>query len=137
MAPQRCSIIRTKPGTTSPAVQGTLVEPDGSQHEVTLNDFAIVPIGEWTSPTTGFAYPAGWRVTVPERSIDLTVTPLIPDQEMDVSFIYWEGAVKISGTWQGEPVTGKGYVELTGYGADAGQFNAEPRSVLEPAPARA
>ncbi len=28
---------------------------------------------------------------------------------------YWEGAVRISGTLRGQPITGLGYVELTGY----------------------
>jgi predicted secreted hydrolase len=28
---------------------------------------------------------------------------------------YWEGAVEVRGTWRGRPVTGRGYVELTGY----------------------
>ncbi|MCA9480321.1 MAG: hypothetical protein KC545_08175, partial [Nitrospira sp.] len=28
---------------------------------------------------------------------------------------YWEGAVDVTGTWQGRPVDGRGYVELTGY----------------------
>jgi predicted secreted hydrolase len=28
---------------------------------------------------------------------------------------YWEGAVQVSGTWQGKPVSGRGYLELTGY----------------------
>jgi len=30
---------------------------------------------------------------------------------------YWEGAVDVSGSGAGQPVTGVGYVELTGYGA--------------------
>ncbi|MBI2822846.1 MAG: hypothetical protein HYX74_11545, partial [Acidobacteria bacterium] len=28
---------------------------------------------------------------------------------------YWEGAVEVAGTWMGKGVTGRGYVELTGY----------------------
>jgi predicted secreted hydrolase len=32
------------------------------------------------------------------------------DQELRVSFTYWEGAVKIEGTQ-----SGYGYIELTGY----------------------
>ena len=34
---------------------------------------------------------------------------------MRTSFVYWEGAVRVSGTRQGRPVSGHGYVELTGY----------------------
>jgi predicted secreted hydrolase len=28
---------------------------------------------------------------------------------------YWEGAVDVTGTREGAPVDGRGYVELTGY----------------------
>ena len=42
---------------------------------------------------------------------------------MQVSFIYWEGAVRLEGTSGGAAVGGNGYVELTGYAASiAGQF---------------
>jgi predicted secreted hydrolase len=34
---------------------------------------------------------------------------------MDVSYIYWEGAVEVSGTNAGNPVSGVGFVEMTGY----------------------
>jgi predicted secreted hydrolase len=51
------------------------------------------------------------------------VTPLLADQENRLSFTYWEGAVDVTGTANGQPVTGRGYVELTGYaGSMQGQF---------------
>ena len=34
---------------------------------------------------------------------------------MRTSFVYWEGAVRLSGTRAGRAVSGHGYVELTGY----------------------
>ena len=37
------------------------------------------------------------------------------DQEMRVSFPYWEGAVRFSGTSGGAAVSGNGFIELTGY----------------------
>jgi predicted secreted hydrolase len=37
------------------------------------------------------------------------------DQELNLSTIYWEGASEFSGTLAGEPVTARGYVEMTGY----------------------
>jgi predicted secreted hydrolase len=47
----------------------------------------------------------------------------VADQELNVSFDYWEGAVRIGGTWQGQTVAGSGYVELTGYTESiAGEF---------------
>ena len=54
------------------------------------------------------------------RRWDLTVTPMIPGQELDLAFRYWEGAVRVRGTGEGgAPVRGRGYVELTGYAGRA------------------
>ena len=34
---------------------------------------------------------------------------------MKTSFVYWEGAVRITGISEGLEITGYGYAELTGY----------------------
>ena len=52
---------------------------------------------------------------MPGEGLDLEIRPLLADQELDVSFRYWEGAVEVTGTRRGQPVRGQGYVELTGY----------------------
>lgn len=45
------------------------------------------------------------------------------DQELDLSFTYWEGAVEISGTYRGRGVQGRGFVKVTGYAASLeGEF---------------
>ena len=82
------------------------------------NDFDLTVLDEWTSSYSGATYPSGWQVTFPKLNIDLTVEPLIDDQEMKVSYVYWEGAVDVSGTMMDEDVNGSGYVELTGYGRE-------------------
>ncbi len=56
---------------------------------------------------------------MPSEGLELTVSPLLADQEIDHSVVYWEGAVQATGTAGGRPVGGWGYVELTGYGAPA------------------
>ena len=75
----------------------------------------IEPIATWTSPRSGAVYPARWRLTVPSESIELEVRPVLADQELDLAFRYWEGAVDVTGT-----AAGRGYVELTGYGPAPG-----------------
>jgi predicted secreted hydrolase len=45
----------------------------------------------------------------------MEITPVMNDQEMILFFRYWEGAVRINGTLNGEEINGYGYVELTGY----------------------
>ena len=114
--------IRTADGGVLPYVNGTVVWPDGTQQAVSEEDFVLTPTGQWTSERTGITYPSGWTLVFPDLAIDLTVTPLIADQEMDVSFVYWEGSTQISGTMRGEAVQGRGYAELTGYGASSGEF---------------
>ncbi len=43
------------------------------------------------------------------------VEPLLADQELDVTFRYWEGAVRVRGSGASGDVAGRGYVELVGY----------------------
>jgi predicted secreted hydrolase len=106
--------LRRADGTLDPFSVATLIAVDGSTHTFGGNDFSIEPAGPWTSPHSGATYPSGWAVKIGSE-LDLQITPLTLDQELNVSFIYWEGAVKINGTHNGEPVSGQGYVELTGY----------------------
>ena len=82
-----------------------------------------IATGQWRSPRTGGLYPAGWVLTVPAADLRLTVTPYLADQEMRTSLPYWEGAAAVEGTRGGRTITGKGYVELTGYARSLqGQF---------------
>jgi predicted secreted hydrolase len=107
--------LRQDDGTADPASSGTVVAPDGASRTLGLADFTLEDLDRWTSPRSGAAYPSRWRVRIPSEGLDLTVRPLLPDQELDVSFRYWEGAVAVEGTRRGAPVRGRGYVELTGY----------------------
>jgi predicted secreted hydrolase len=43
------------------------------------------------------------------------VRPILANQELAVSFRYWEGAVDVTGTRRGQPIAGRGYLEMTGY----------------------
>ena len=70
----------------------------------------MTALDTWTSPHTDATYPAEWQFAVPKAGIDLHITPLLNDQELNVSFDYWEGAVKVEGSQ-----SGYGYIELTGY----------------------
>lgn len=70
----------------------------------------------WKNPRTGVEYPARWRIVLPSRDLSLEVAPALADQELPVTVRYWEGAVRLSGKHEGQPVGGRGYVELTGYG---------------------
>jgi predicted secreted hydrolase len=112
--------LRRADGTFGPFSSGTLVAPDGTTRHLSAQDFAFQATGHWRSPHTGAVYPAGWTVEVPQANLRLSVTPYLADQEMAVSLPYWEGATRVQGSVGGRPVTGDGYVELTGYAASLG-----------------
>jgi predicted secreted hydrolase len=107
--------IRNSDGNLDAYSKGLLVFPDGSSTLLKKDEFTITSLKTWKSPHSAAEYPAKWRVEVPAWDVEITITPLVEDQELNVSFIYWEGAVSVEGKFQGEPVDGKGYVELTGY----------------------
>jgi len=108
--------LRRADGSLQPASSGTFVLTDGHTRGLARDDVRVEPLRYWRSPDTGVTYPSGWRVQVPSQGLDLRVEPWIEAQEMRTSFVYWEGAVRVSGTAGGRPVGGRGYVELTGYG---------------------
>lgn len=107
--------IRRTDGALESVSGGTLVEADGSARHLSASETQITVTDHWRSPQTKADYPAGWRIVIPSAQIDLTAAPWTVDQEMRVSFPYWEGAVKFSGTSGGVTVSGNGFIELTGY----------------------
>ncbi len=108
--------IRRADGSVERVSSGTLVQADGRSSRLAGDDVRLEVRRHWTSPATGARYPVGWRVAVPSAGLDLLVEPRLDEQELRAAFVYWEGAVQVSGTGNGRPLTGRGYVELTGYG---------------------
>lgn len=107
--------IRRADGSIESFSSGTLVAPDGSAQPLAREDFSIATQGSWRSPHSGAEYPMGWTIAIPSAELILELAPYLEDQELNVSTIYWEGAVHISGTHGGQPLNGVGYVEMTGY----------------------
>ncbi len=103
--------LRLKDGGVDTFSSGSLIATNGDVTPLKAEDFEIKVIDTWKSPTTEIVYPSKWEISIPKQDIELTVVPLLQNQELLVSFIYWEGAVKVSGNG----ISGKGYVELTGY----------------------
>jgi predicted secreted hydrolase len=98
---------------------GTYVEPDGRATHLGADEVEAKATGRWTSPRTGSTYPSGWTLKIPGRRLELTIGPVLVDQELDTGrstgLSYWEGAVEVAGAHGGKAVRGEGYVELTGY----------------------
>jgi predicted secreted hydrolase len=108
--------LRRRDGTADPFSAGVVVDARGGTRALARDDLRLEVTGTWRSHRSDVAYPAGWRLTDLAGGLELTVTPLLADQELDVSPRYWEGAVEVRGTDGGLPVAGHGYVELVGYG---------------------
>jgi predicted secreted hydrolase len=107
--------LRDAAGIWSGFTNGVLVGPDGEKESLQAEDVRISVLDWWESPHSDARYPSGWQFDIPEKDIELTVVPLVKDQEMNVSVRYWEGAVSIKGIYAAQSVDGYGYVELTGY----------------------
>ena len=70
----------------------------------------------WTSPVTKAEYTVTWKLEIPEAGVSLDLSPIVESQEMLFGLVhYWEGPIKISGTYKGERVRGDGFQELVGY----------------------
>lgn len=108
--------LRRRDGSVEPLSAGTLIPAQGASLHLPREDVRVEVLDTWTSPRSGVRYPSRWRLSVPSRNLSLELTPELADQELRVSLRYWEGAVRLSGTHEGQPVQGQGYVELTGYG---------------------
>lgn len=107
--------IRRDDGSLEPASSGTFIYPDGRTRHLTREDWQLEVLDSWTSPISGATYPAGWLITIPAIGLELTGRPLMSDQELNVSTVYWEGAVSFDGVIDNRPVTARGYIEMTGY----------------------
>ena len=111
--------IRHKDGKIDPYSSGTIIFRDGTHQPLPQKEFEIEVLAQWKSPKSGAIYPSKWKIKVPGYQIELSLSPTVKDQELitkeSTRVTYWEGSVKVEGKYQGDPIKGKGYVELTGY----------------------
>jgi predicted secreted hydrolase len=111
--------LRRADGSADPVSSGTIIDRDGLGHHLSIGDFTLEPTSYWTSQTSHARYPQRWRVTIPSQRLSLELVPLMAEQELSTTrsthVTYWEGAIETTGTAQGQPIHGQGYMELTGY----------------------
>lgn len=112
--------LRNKDGSISDFTTGSIIDPVGNKIVVEEGEVDLTVLGTWRSPHSGAEYPSKWKMSIPRHNLELELQTLFPDQEMDVSVRYFEGALGISGMMKGERISGHGFIEMTGYGeADA------------------
>jgi predicted secreted hydrolase len=105
--------LRRQDGTPHPRSRGTFVAADGAA--TTIRTLDAEPLGTWTAADGRASYPAAFRLRCADPPLELTVTPLVADQELRTTVRYWEGAVDVRGQSAGRDVAGRGYLEMTGY----------------------
>jgi predicted secreted hydrolase len=123
--------LRRRDGSRDVHSSGTLTRPDGRVTTLESKDFTLAPSGPtYRAAGTGAVYPVGWRVEVPREGLVLTVSTPLPAQELDATastgVAYWEGLVDVAGISRGGTVTGRGYLEMTGYAGSMGRFLSTP-----------
>jgi predicted secreted hydrolase len=92
----------------APYSVATWIGPDGSASDMPAGALTAQPLR--VADAAGHEVPVAWRLTLPERDLDIEVEALNPGAWMGTSFPYWEGPVTITGSH-----TGRGYLEMTGY----------------------
>ena len=112
--------LRRRDGSADPFSYGVLVDSGGGALALAPEDFTIEVTRYWQPVDKRTNYPSGWRLLIPSAALDVEVEPLVEDQEWRQAFRYWEGAVSARGSSGSLPVSGSGYVELTGYAEPAG-----------------
>ncbi len=111
--------LRRTDGSADPVSSGTFIDREGKGHHLSVGDFVLEPLSEWTSPTSKARYPQRWRLAIPSKQLALELIPRMAEQELSTTrstqVTYWEGAIEVNGVAHGTTIKGQGYMELTGY----------------------
>ena len=107
--------MRLNKGGIDPHSNGKWIGPGGATENLAGSDFRLSPERYWVSPVSKAKYPLNWKLSIPKLNLDLEIVPAIQDQELNLAVVYWEGAIRLKGQRDGNPVDGVGYMELTGY----------------------
>ena len=85
---------------------------NGVATPIAADQMSVKPLAFWTSPNSLYTYPSQWQVTVPDGTY--TVTPVVPGQELvwPLHRTYFEGDSQITGTRNGQAISGAGYTEV-------------------------
>ncbi|MEO8352854.1 MAG: lipocalin-like domain-containing protein [Chthoniobacteraceae bacterium] len=108
--------MRLRTGGIDPVSSGTFIAADGRATHLRREDYELVAEKFWLSSESGARYPVAWRVRIPSLDLEArTSTPLERQELVLTPISYWEGAIDVEGKRAGRPISGRGYMELTGY----------------------
>ncbi|MEO7313821.1 MAG: lipocalin-like domain-containing protein [Ginsengibacter sp.] len=80
--------------------------------QYTTSDFTIERLGFNFMPDSIRCYASKWRLKSSKNNLDLIITTKHPNTEVEWPFRFYEGATDITGTVNGNSVTGFGFAEL-------------------------
>lgn len=102
----------TNPGPDDPAIHP-------AARSLAVTDFELSPGKTWRSTKSGAEYPVSWEIRVPALNLVLSLSATVRNQEFlfedPPSIAYWEGSHVVQGTMNGREISGRAYVEMTGY----------------------
>ena len=107
--------LRYKDGSPYPYNEGLIVDAVGNTVKLGTNDIPLKVTKTWQSPLGG-VYPIEWQAEMTPLGRTVIISAIFPEQELDLSTRYWEGAVNIYNEEDPAEVIGTGYMEMTGYG---------------------
>ena len=116
--------LRRSDGSRDPRSSGTIVDARGRPTHLGAADFTMTKAGPSFRSESGATYPTAWTVEIPSAGLTLAVTTPLQNQELvtpAANIAYWEGLVDVTGTSGGSPVSGRGYLEMTGYKGSLGR----------------
>lgn len=111
--------LRRADGRADPFSAATFIAADGTTHALAADAFTMMPTDTWRA-ADGVEYPVAWHVEIPSLDIVLDVSTPVESQELTLAVRYWEGMVHARGTRADEPVSARGYLEMTGYAGTPG-----------------
>eukprot|EP00461_Guttulinopsis_vulgaris_P001548 UN01548 len=92
------------------------IGPDGERIE--YRDMEVSHSNPWMSVRSGNSYPLEWKLTVPSAELELNLKAVMANQEVFTLLsrpAYWEGRLAVTGTYKGQPITGKCFLERHGF----------------------
>ncbi|MEM7256173.1 MAG: lipocalin-like domain-containing protein [Pseudomonadota bacterium] len=96
-----------QPGSFSSAVE---IDADGVKRTIAV---PVVEVDRWWQSDSGARYPVAGRLIRKDSAEVIHFTPLIDNQELNLTVRYWEGAIQLFDELGNH--IGQGYLELTGY----------------------
>ncbi|MGR3804741.1 lipocalin-like domain-containing protein [Marinibacterium profundimaris] len=110
------TLLRTQrsDGRGLATVEGLAVFPDGEALPLPPDGPGAIDMtatASWTTQDGSATYPVAWQLTGP--GLDLTVAPMIENQDPGFALPGWIGAVTVSGRHDGVQVAGMGTLQMT------------------------